>query len=130
MLFTGDGWSIHPAAPRVRARVVFLAGPGSISYAESTLSVVEENHLGPIVGDTTAGTNGNIDPFPLPGGYSVVWTGMRVRKRNGTAHHGVGIAPNVRVSPTVAGVRAGRDEVLERAVALRARERHASRPPN
>jgi hypothetical protein len=76
------------------------------------------------------GPMGNIDPFPLPGGYSVVWTGMRVRKRNGTAHHGVGIAPNVRVSPTVAGVRAGRDEVLERAVALLARERHASRPPN
>jgi hypothetical protein len=54
----------------------------------------------------------------LPGGYTIAWTGMLVQKRDGTPHHGVGIRPTVPASPTVAGLRAGRDEVLERAIAL------------
>ncbi|HEY2375965.1 MAG TPA: S41 family peptidase [Gemmatimonadaceae bacterium] len=116
MLFSDVGWRLRPQSPRLHAKIAFLAGPGSISYAESTLGVVEENHLGEIVGETTAGTNGNIDPFTLPGGYRVVFTGMRVVKRDGTPHHGVGIKPTIPVSRTIAGVRAGHDEVLERAI--------------
>ena len=116
MSFIWGGWIIPPVAPRIGARVAFLSGGGSISYAESTLGVVEEYRLADIVGEASAGTNGNVNPFTLPGGYTVSWTGMRVTKRNGTPHHGVGIIPTVPVSPTVAGIRAGRDEVLERAV--------------
>jgi hypothetical protein len=44
--------------------------------------------LGDVVGEPSAGTNGNVNPFMLPGGYSVSWTGMLVRKRDGTPHHG------------------------------------------
>jgi C-terminal processing protease CtpA/Prc len=114
-----DGaWTISPAPPRLTARIVFLSGGGAISYAESTLGVVEAYRLGDIVGEASAGTNGNVNPFVLPGGYNVAWTGMLVQKRDGTPHHGVGIVPTVRVSPTVAGMRAGRDEVLERAIGL------------
>ncbi|MEO7085459.1 MAG: hypothetical protein ABI442_21790 [Gemmatimonadaceae bacterium] len=46
------------------------------------------------------------------------WTGLLAQKRDGTPHHGVGVIPTVPVSPTVAGIRAGRDEVRERAVSL------------
>ena len=113
----GD-WTVPPAAPRLRAQIAFLSGGGAISYAESTLGVVEAYRLGEIVGEPSAGTNGNVNPFVLPGGFNVVWTGMLVQKRDGTPHHGVGIVPTVPVSPTVAGLRAGRDEVLERATAL------------
>jgi C-terminal processing protease CtpA/Prc len=91
---------------------------GDISYAESTMGIVEYYKLGEIVGETTAGTNGNVNPFELPGGYSVTWTGMKVLKQDGSQHHGIGIHPTVPASPTQAGVAAGRDEVLERGVAL------------
>src|SRR5256885_921098 len=107
--------------------LAFLAGGGAISYAESTLGVVEENRLGAIIGEATAGTNGNIDPFTLPGGYRVVFTGMRVVKRDGTPHHGVGIKPTIPVSRTIAGVRAGRDEVLERAIQYLVTPSHLTR---
>jgi hypothetical protein len=127
MLFSGDGWVLRPQSPRLHARVAFLAGGGAISYAESTLGVVEENHLGAIIGETTAGTNGNIDPFTLPGGYRVVFTGMRVVKRDGTPHHGVGIKPTIPVSRTIAAVRAGRDEVLERAIQYLTTPSHLTR---
>jgi hypothetical protein len=44
---------------------------------------------------------------------------MRVTGRDGhTPFHLVGVRPDVAVAPTVAGLRAGRDEVLERGLAL------------
>jgi C-terminal processing protease CtpA/Prc len=52
----------------------------------------------------------------LPGGYTITWTGMKVLKHDGSRHHGVGIIPTIPVSRTRAGVAAGRDEFLERAM--------------
>jgi C-terminal processing protease CtpA/Prc len=118
MQFMESRWRIAPASPRLAARIVFLTGGGAISYAESTMGIVEAYRLGAIVGEATAGTNGNINPFVVPGGYVVTWTGMRVRKHDGSRHHGVGIRPTVPAGRTIAGVAAGRDEVLERGVAV------------
>jgi C-terminal processing protease CtpA/Prc len=75
-------------------------------------------HLGETVGEPTAGTNGNINPFTLPGGYRITWTGMQVLKQGGSRQHGVGVRPTVPVTRTLNGIRAGRDEILARAVAL------------
>jgi hypothetical protein len=116
--FIDGAWTIQPMAARLKARVIFLSGGGAISYAESTLGVVEGYRLGDIVGEPSAGTNGNVNGFVLPGGYNVAWTGMLVEKRDGTPHHGVGIVPTLPVSPTAAGMRAGKDEVLQRAIEL------------
>ena len=116
--FENKGWTLAPAAPRVAGKLVLLTGGGAISYAESWAGVFENARLGPIVGGPTAGTNGNINKMMLPGGYLVLFTGMRVRKPDGSPHHGVGIIPTVAVAPTLAGVRSGRDEVLERGLAL------------
>lgn len=68
------------------------------------------------MGETTAGTNGDVNTLRLLGDYSLTWTGMRVLEQDGTPHHGVGIKPTVEVHRTVAGVRAGRDEQLEAAL--------------
>lgn len=109
-------WAITPLAPRVTGKVVFLVDGRAISKAEAFLSVVEGARLAPIVGETTAGTNGNINTLRLMGGYTATWTGMRVVKQDGTPHHGVGIKPTIEVHRTIAGVRAGRDEQLEAAL--------------
>lgn len=80
--------------------------------------IVEHYRLGEIVGQPTAGTNGNVNPFALPGGYRVSWTGMKVLKHDDGRHHLVGILPTVRVERSLAAVREGRDEYLERALRL------------
>lgn len=90
----------------------------AISYAESCLGIVEHEHLGAIVGAPTAGTNGNINVVALPGGYSMVFTGMKVLKHDGSRHHGVGILPTVPASRTVKGIAEGRDELLEKAIEI------------
>ncbi len=95
-----------------------MTNGGAISYAESTMGIVEYYKLGEIVGSATAGTNGNVNPVALPGGYTITWTGMKVLKQDGSRHHGVGIQPTIPVSRTQAGVAAGKDEVLERGIAV------------
>ncbi|MBV9881677.1 MAG: hypothetical protein JO276_01560 [Sphingomonadaceae bacterium] len=114
----GDGsWNLPPQAPRFTSNFVFITNGGAISYAESVLGVIANNHLGDIVGEPSAGANGNNTFFPLPGGYAVTWTGMRVTNRDGSQHHLLGVRPTIPVHRTLAGVRAGRDELLERALA-------------
>lgn len=115
---TEGRWSLEPLQPRLTKNVAFLTDGRAISYAESWMGIVEAYKLGEIVGETTAGTNGNINTLKLPGGYRVVFTGMKVLKHDGSRHHGVGIAPTVPVSPTAAGLRAGRDEQLDKALEM------------
>lgn len=105
-----------PLEPRFKAKVAFLTDGRAISYAESIMGIVEHYKLGEIVGEPTAGTNGNVNPFSLPGGYTIVFTGMKVTKHDDSTHHGVGIKPTVTVHRTVAGIAAKKDEVLERAL--------------
>jgi hypothetical protein len=112
------GWNLQPATPHLSARRVFLTDGRAISYAESVMGYVKDRKLATIIGSATAGTNGNIVNFATPGGFAITFTGMRVTGHDGRAqHHLVGIAPDIRLDPTLAGVRAGRDELLERALA-------------
>ncbi|HEY1339951.1 MAG TPA: S41 family peptidase [Bryobacteraceae bacterium] len=118
MTFEREGeWNLPAREPYLAARKVFLTNGGAISYAESTMGIVEYYKLGEIVGEATAGTNGNVNPFELPGGYTVSWTGMKVLKHDGSRHHAVGILPTIPASRTQAGVAAGRDEILDRGIA-------------
>ena len=111
-------WTLSPVTPYLTAKKVFLTDARAISFSETIMGIVEQYRLGEIVGGPTAGTNGNLNPFTVPGGYQISWTGMKVLKHDGSAHHGVGIIPTVRASRTREGVANGRDEVLERALGL------------
>lgn len=82
------------------------------------MGIVEYYKLGAIVGSATAGTNGNVNPFTLPGSYTITWTGMKVLKQDGSRHHGIGIIPTVPVSRTREGIAKGCDEFLSKAVAI------------
>ena len=47
----------------------------------------------------------------------MAFTGQAVRHADGRQLQQLGIQPTIPVTPTIAGVRAGRDELLERALA-------------
>jgi C-terminal processing protease CtpA/Prc len=116
--FAEYGWGMQPAQPHIAGKVAFISGPGTISYAESLTGYIEGYRLGAIVGAPTAGANGNIAPFTVPGGYTIVFTGMKVTRMDGRQHHIVGVQPTHPVQRTLAGILAGRDEELEAALAL------------
>ena len=113
---TDGRWSLPAKAPYIAAKRAFVTDGRAISYAESIMGIVEAYHLGEIVGEPTAGTNGNINSVALPGGYGFVFTGMKVLKHDGSRHHLVGILPTIPVHRTFAGIAAGRDELLDAAV--------------
>ncbi|MEM6724781.1 MAG: S41 family peptidase [Bacteroidota bacterium] len=111
------GWELEPQAPYLGdKKIVFLVDGSSISYAESYAGFIEGYQLATIVGQPTAGANGNINPYSLPGGLRLSWTGMKVVKHDGSQHHAVGVTPDVYVEKTIEGLKAGKDEFLEKAI--------------
>jgi Peptidase family S41 len=104
------------ASPHFTGRVAFLTGAGAISYAESVMAYVAHYRLGAIVGEATAGTNGDIAEMSMPTGCTSFFTGRRVTMPDGRPFHLRGIEPTIPVSRTIAGLAAGRDEVLDKAL--------------
>ncbi|OOG57181.1 hypothetical protein B0E48_06855 [Rhodanobacter sp. C03] len=113
------GWDIQPALPHFTSRAIFLADGRTISQAEAVMGYVQDEKLGTIVGATTRGVDGNVTSFEVPLGFRLIFTGMKVTHHDGVSrYHALGTVPDVAVQPTIAGVRAGRDEVLEAALKL------------
>jgi hypothetical protein len=110
------GWNLEPAKPHLSAPMYFLTDGQAISYAESYMSFIKHYQLATIIGQPTAGTNGNVNRFALPGGYRISWTGMRVKKHDGRELSGSGIQPDIFVNRTIEGIIQGKDEYLERAM--------------
>ncbi|WP_316806130.1 S41 family peptidase [Pedobacter agri] len=115
--YQNERWPLKAKAPHLNAKIFFLIDGRAISYAESYMSFIEHYKLATIIGQPTAGTNGNVNSINLPGGFNMWFTGMKVLKHDGSQHHGVGIIPNIYVNQTVKGIIEGRDEILERAIA-------------
>jgi len=114
--YTTEGFGLKPRKPHLTAKIIFLTDGQAISWAESYMSIIEHYKLATIIGQPTAGTNGNINNLFLPGGYHIVFTGMKVVKLDGSQHHGVGTKPDIYVSKTIKGIRENRDEFLEKAI--------------
>lgn len=113
------GWELEPREPYLgNKKVVFIIDGHAISYAESYMSFIKHYDLATIVGQPTAGTNGNINPFVLLGNYSISWTGMKVVKHDGSQFHGMGILPDIYVEKTIEGIKTGKDEFLEKAIEI------------
>jgi C-terminal processing protease CtpA/Prc len=70
------------------------------------------------VGSPTAGVNGDLTNVYLSGGVCVRFTGQKARLPNGGPLLRVGLRPDIEVRATAQGLRAGRYEVLERALRL------------
>lgn len=109
---------LSPAAPRFTGRIAFVTGPTAISYAELVLAAVDSFRLGAIVGAATAGTDGSRADVGLPSRCTISFTAVRFVRANGARFHLVGVQPTHRAERTLAGIRAGRDELVETALAI------------
>jgi hypothetical protein len=113
-----EGWVLRPVAPLCRARLVVLTDARAVSASETFLQIVRDNHLATLVGEPTAGTNGDVITFVTPGDFEVRFSGLHVSAADGSTVQGHGISPDRIVHPTPEGIRAGRDEILEAAVSV------------
>jgi C-terminal processing protease CtpA/Prc len=99
-----------------KGKVVMLIDHQAISQAEHTCMLFEAATDVTFIGTPTNGANGDVTNLSLPGGIYVNFSGHDVRHADGRQLQRVGIQPTIKVEPTVAGIREGRDEVLEAAI--------------
>jgi hypothetical protein len=111
-------WEIEPIKPFINARLVFIVEPFVVSSGETFLSIIDHYKIGKLVGDTSAGTNGNANFIPLIGGYSIMWTGMKVLKHDGSQLHLIGYRPDYPVKRTIKAIKENREENLEKALEI------------
>jgi hypothetical protein len=97
---------------------VMLIDERAVSQAEYTGMFLRAANGTRFVGTPTAGANGDITSHVLPDGIEIYFTGQAVAPLHGPPLQRVGLVPDVWVAPTIAGIRAGRDEVLEAAIEL------------
>jgi C-terminal processing protease CtpA/Prc len=108
--------SIPPLGPHYPGKVVVLVDETTQSQAEYTAMALRAAGA-VVIGSTTAGADGNVSAIPLPGGLRAMFSGIGVFYPDRSPTQRVGIVPDIEVLPTIAGLREGRDEVLEAALA-------------
>lgn len=95
---------------------VMLIDERTLSQAEHTGLFLEAANGTKFIGLPTAGANGDVTTVLLPGGAEMWFSGHSVRHADGRQLQRLGLQPDVPVRPTIAGLRAGRDEMLEQAM--------------
>ena len=108
--------SLSPAEPFYEGKVAILVDELSQSNAEYTAMAFRVAPEAVVIGSTTAGADGNVSRIMLPGGLRTMITGIGVFYPDRSPTQRVGILPDVELRPTIAGLAAGRDELLEEAV--------------
>jgi len=107
---------LTPATPHYAGKVVVLVDEVTQSQAEYTTMAFRSSPRTTVIGSTTAGADGNVSPFRLPGGLNIMISGLGVFYPDRKPTQRVGIIADVEVKPTIAGIRDGRDELLEEAL--------------
>jgi carboxyl-terminal processing protease len=97
-----------------QGRILLLANEQSISFSEFVAMVFQTQPKTLVVGSQTAGADGEIAfGLFLPGAIQTSFSSNRIRYPDGTPTQRVGIVPNIQAIPTITGIRAGRDELLD-----------------
>jgi len=102
--------------PRYKGKTVMLIDERAISQSEHSGLFYRAANGTKFIGSPTAGANGDVTYFMAPGDIRINFSGHDVRWPDGKQLQRVGLTPDIEVRPTIEGIRAGRDEILERAV--------------
>jgi C-terminal processing protease CtpA/Prc len=99
-----------------KGKVVILVNETTQSHAEFTTMALQTAKGAVIIGSQTSGADGNVSKVPVVGGHSSSITGIGIYYPDGKETQRIGIVPDIKVLPTIKGIRAGIDEPLEKAI--------------
>jgi C-terminal processing protease CtpA/Prc len=103
--------------PRYKGKTVMLIDERAMSQAEHSGLFYRAANGTVFIGSPTQGVDGDTTSFTAPGGIRISFSGQDIRWPDGRQLQRVGLIPDIEVRPTIAGIQAGRDEILERAMA-------------
>jgi C-terminal processing protease CtpA/Prc len=98
-----------------RGQTVMLIDERAQSQSEATAVLLKAAAGTVMIGTPTTGALGEGSNFTVPGGIGIGLTGTSVAV-DGRYVQRVGVQPDIVAVPTIAGIRARRDEILERAI--------------
>jgi len=101
---------------RYHGTTVMLMDERTLSQAEGTGLFFEAANGTKFIGSTTQGADGDVTNLSVPGGIFVHFSGQSISHADGRQLQRVGLKPDLEVAPTLAGIRAGKDEVLDAAI--------------
>jgi C-terminal processing protease CtpA/Prc len=101
-----------------KGKVVILINEKTQSSAEYHVMALRLAPKATVLGSTTAGADGNVSRFFLPGSVMTMISGIGVYYPDGTETQRIGIVPDIKMEPTIEGIKAGKDELLEKAMEL------------
>lgn len=101
-----------------KGKVIILVNEQTQSSAEYHTMAFQAAPGAMVLGSTTAGADGNVSAFYLPGGIYTMFSGIGVLYPDGRETQRTGIVPDVTVRRTIEGIRQGRDELVEKAAEL------------
>ncbi|MHC1777162.1 MAG: GEVED domain-containing protein [Lentimicrobium sp.] len=99
-----------------RGKIILLFDERTISQSEYTCMGLEQFPGAIKIGSQTAGADGNVSISYLTSNISTYFTGLGTYYPDYTPTQRIGIVPDFEVRPTIAGIRAGQDEVLDYAL--------------
>jgi hypothetical protein len=105
-------------ADHYKGRIVIIVNETTQSAAEYMSMALQVAPQATVIGSTTAGADGNVSFFYLPGGIRTAISGIGIYYPDGRETQRVGIVPDITVHPTIQGIAEGRDELLEKAVSI------------
>ena len=98
--------------------VVFLMDEQSNGLTERVIMLLRAAPNVTVIGENSIGSGGIHATLPVPGGFFMIFKCMGLYTLDGGQTFRVGLAPDIRVERTVAGIREGRDEIMDAAIAF------------
>lgn len=98
--------------------IVVLVDERTQSFAECCVQWMQSNPRVVTIGSQSAGANGNVSFFTLPGSIKSCFSGLGWGYPDGWMVNRQGVKIDLEVRPTIHGIKAGRDELLEKAIEI------------
>lgn len=97
--------------------VVLLMNEQTWSQSEYVVMGLRGGNRVKVLGSNSIGSDGNMRSLPLPDGNALSFTTLGVYTPEMGQTQRVGLAPDIEVYPTIEGIKEGRDELMEAAIA-------------
>ena len=97
-------------------KVVILMDEGSQSQSEFAIMALRQAPNATVLGSPSIGADGNVAKVSLPGEVILWISSLGVYTPEGGQTQRCGLKPDIECYPTLEGIRAGKDELLEKAI--------------
>jgi C-terminal processing protease CtpA/Prc len=103
---------------KYKGKVILVVNENTQSHGELTAMCLQNSDHVTTIGSQTSGADGKVRYLTLHDNYLSKFSGSGIFCPNGTITQRVGVKIDIVVKPTIKGIKAGKDEVLEAAIAF------------